>query len=55
MAVNVSKWHQSLDDKSVCSVCSLMAKFNVDLSFSEMKKFYSIKFEKLKERQGKHK
>ena len=41
-----SKWYQSLDDKSECSVCSFRVKFNVDLSFSEMRKLYSIKFKK---------
>ena len=40
----VSKWHQSLDDKSVCNVYSLRVKFNIDLSFSEITKLYSIKF-----------
>ena len=39
----VTKCHQNLDGKSVCSVCSLMVKFNIDLSFSDMKRFYSIK------------
>ena len=37
---------QSLDDKSDCSVCSLRFKFNVDLSFSEMRRLYSIKLKK---------
>ena len=36
----------SLDDKSVCGACSLRVKFNVDLSFSEMRKIYSIEFKK---------
>ena len=40
-----SKWHQR-DDKRECSVCSLRVKFNIDLSFNEMRRLYSIKFRK---------
>ena len=42
----VSKWYQSLDDKSVCNFCSLRVKANIDLSFNEMRKLYSIKSKK---------
>ena len=42
----MSKWCQSLDDKNVCSVCSLSVKFNMDLSFSEMRNLHSIKLKK---------
>ena len=52
----VSTWYHSLDDKSVCSVCSLRVKLNIDLSFSEMRKLYWIKFKKsITHRQRKHK
>ena len=37
---------KSLDDKSVCSVSSLRVKFNVDFSFSEFGRLYSIKLKK---------
>ena len=43
-----SKCYQSLDDKRVFSVCNVRVKFNVYLSFSEMKRLYSIKFKKAK-------
>ena len=39
----VSKWYQTLDDKSM-SVCIHRVKFDIDLSFSEKKRFYWIKF-----------
>ena len=39
----------------VCAVWSLRVKFNVDLSFSEIRRIYSIKFKKHKLRQRKHK
>ena len=39
----MSKWYQSLDDKSVFSICSLRVSFRIDLSFSEMIRFYSPK------------
>ena len=39
----VSEWYQALDDKSV-SVCILRIKFNIDLSFSKMRRLYWIKF-----------
>ena len=42
----VIKWYHSLDDQSVCSVCSLRVKFNIDFSFSGMGKLYSINFKK---------
>ena len=40
------KWYQTLDDKSVCSVCSPRVKLNVDLRFIDMRRLYSIKFKK---------
>ena len=43
----LSKWYESLDDKSVCSVNSLRIKFNVDVSFSEMGRLYLIKYKKV--------
>ena len=43
----LSKWYESLDDKSVCSVSSLRVKFNVDVSFSEMGRLYLIKYKKV--------
>ena len=36
-----------MKNKSVYSVCSLRVKFNLDLSFSEMSRLYSIKFKKV--------
>ena len=39
-------YDRTLDDKIECSVCSLRIKFNVDLSFSEIRRVYSIKFKK---------
>ena len=44
----VSKWYHSLDDTSVYSVCSLKVKFDIDLSFIEMRRLYSIKLKKAK-------
>ena len=43
----LSKWYESLDDKSVCSVSSLRVKFNVDVSFSEMGRLYLIKYKQV--------
>ena len=34
------------DNKTVCIVSSLRVKFNIDLTFSELNRFYSIKFKK---------
>ena len=39
----LSELYHGLDDKNVYSVYSLKVKFNVDLSFSEMRSFYSMK------------
>ena len=39
----MSKWYKSLDDNSGSS---LRVKINVDLSFSEIRRLYSIKFKK---------
>ena len=42
----VSKWYYSLDDKCMCRFYSMCVKFNIDFSFSEIRRFYSIKFKK---------
>ena len=40
--------YQGLVDKSLCSVCRFRVKFKLDLSFSEMRKPYSIRLKKHK-------
>ena len=42
-----NKWYHSLDDTSVCSVCSLRVKFKVDFSFGEMRRLSSIEIKKV--------
>ena len=38
----------------LCSVCSLRIKFNIDLSFSEMRRLYWIKRKKNKQKKKTH-
>ena len=36
----------------LCSVCSLRIKFNIDLSFSEMRRLYWLKLKKTKRKKN---